>query len=884
MKHLKAWLPVIGLALLTLIFFWKILLTNLILVGVDVFLYFYPYKAYATQALLSGRLPLWNPHIFMGVPFLANSQVGLLYPLNWLFLWANPPKQVAYSIGLHIWLAGAGAYLFARSRLNLSLLSASLGGIIFGFSGFLGAQVEHINQLQVSAWLPWVLYLADRLLPPPGDPAGSPNLTLSHTIRHLWRQRRTIGLLGLVISLMLLAGHTQSVYISMGGLGLYALFRGNLLQQSLRERLLTLWRNLLSLRYLIPSMGLALLLTAVQLLPTMELAQLSIRASGLTYNEAVSFSVNPLKSWLTILPPYGLDLEVWLSAAFGEFVAYVGLSGLVLAVIGGVLVWRNGSGRGLGLGLMGGVGLFLAFGRFTGPVYVLLYRFMPGFNLFRVPARWLLLYTFGIAMLAAIGSERVGHRWRGLLILLVVLELFIAGQSLRYNQPTAPEAYLFLRPAIVQLLAAQNQTDRFLSLSGIEYDPGDLAEINHIFADQLPQRAVYDYVVATKQKEVLFFNLPMVYGLNAIDGYDGGLLPLKRFLDWQSLFLPEENLSVDGRLREKLRRVPEGRLLSLFGVRHIITDKVQDVWLDNIFYDLQFPAHLSPQTISEVWTTEIPDFDPSAVGVVFNTPQESGQVGHLILRYASGAEEIFALEGGVGQPWENGEYGLDYNIVFERLAEEKIIVIGLQAEAEVVIRGISLIQTAGTTSRSITTLSTEGNYQRIHDGDIKLYENLDVMPRAFIVHQTQLVTDTAAAVATLKDRSFDPTQAVVRLTQAGEQPGITTLGIRPALPDVEWASITRYTPEEVTISTQSQSEGWLILMDSYYPGWQAMVDGKEVPIQEVDILFRAIELPAGDHQVVFKYRPQPVYRGAIISLIGVLIVMLCIIRVRSINT
>jgi len=99
---LKSLLPLLILVLLTLLFFWKILFTNLILVGVDVFLYFYPYKAYATESLLAGRLPLWNPHIFMGVPFLANSQAGLLYPLNWLFLWASPPKQVAYSIALHI--------------------------------------------------------------------------------------------------------------------------------------------------------------------------------------------------------------------------------------------------------------------------------------------------------------------------------------------------------------------------------------------------------------------------------------------------------------------------------------------------------------------------------------------------------------------------------------------------------------------------------------------------------------------------------------------------------------------------------------------------------------------------------------------------------------
>ena len=86
--------------------------------------------------------------------------------------------------------------------------------------------------------------------------------------------------------------------------------------------------------------------------------------------------------------------------------------------------------------------------------------------------------------------------------MLLCVELFVASRGLRYNQPTAPEAFTFLRPSIAHL-----KTDpglfRFLSLSDIVYDPGDLAEITTIFADQLPEKAIYDYVVAAKEKESL---------------------------------------------------------------------------------------------------------------------------------------------------------------------------------------------------------------------------------------------------------------------------------------------------------------------------------------------------------------------------------------------
>src|SRR5688500_14323367 len=78
---LARWLPPLALLALLGLFFWKLGFTDLILARGDTFLYFYPYWEYRAEALLAGRLPLWNPLLFMGAPFLANSQAGVLYPL-----------------------------------------------------------------------------------------------------------------------------------------------------------------------------------------------------------------------------------------------------------------------------------------------------------------------------------------------------------------------------------------------------------------------------------------------------------------------------------------------------------------------------------------------------------------------------------------------------------------------------------------------------------------------------------------------------------------------------------------------------------------------------------------------------------------------------------
>ena len=204
LRSLGAGLLVVTLAL---VFFWKIVFTNLILVGVDSFLYFYPYKAYVAQALGSGRFPLWNPHLFMGAPLFANMQTALLYPFHWLFLWLPAPKQVAASIVLHVILAGWGTLAYARRSLNLSWPGALTAAIIFALGGFVGAQVEHINQLNVVAWLPWAFLLLDT------------------SVTSKYRLAPTLGL-GLVVALMILAGHAQAAYICLVGLGLYVVAGG----------------------------------------------------------------------------------------------------------------------------------------------------------------------------------------------------------------------------------------------------------------------------------------------------------------------------------------------------------------------------------------------------------------------------------------------------------------------------------------------------------------------------------------------------------------------------------------------------------------------------------------------------------------------------------
>jgi hypothetical protein len=873
-------LALAGLVLLT---FWKLALTNRVLGGVDVFSYFYPYRDYVSHVLRAGRLPLWNPYLFMGAPLLANSQAAVLYPLHWPLVGLAAPRQVGWSIVLHLWLAGAGTYIFSRRAIRLGPAAAFLAATALVLGGYLGAQVEHVNQLNTTAWLPWLLLCVEE-----STAAAGP------------RRRGGALLAGAaVVGLILLAGHTQSAYIVLVGTGVYALLRSlpNLRQRHWAQ---ALWGPA---GLLLMALGGACL-AAAQLLPTLELSRLSVRSGGLPYNEAASFSLNPTLLFKAFLPPL-----LW-PPPFSEYVAYVGLIGLALAGLGAWAVarWRRPGLEMLGLALLG---VFLALGAYN-PAYYLLYKLVPGFDLFRAPARWLLLYAFGAALLAGAGLEALPHTLARMLcrgtelgsqrtralrlgaILLLALELFLVGRQLAHNQATAPAAYDSMRTATAHLLADQSGAPfRFLSMSDIEYDPGDLADLQAMYQPCLSEQEIYDLVVATKRKEVLAYNLPLTYRLASVDGYDGGLLPVARYVTLERLFLREDDIWADGRLRQQLRQVPPARLLSLLNVKYVITDKTQDVWIDGVFYDLEHTVPLGQITLED-----LPAFETTHLGIVSyltgTAQMAEGQpladgtpVAEITVTGAGGIRISTELRAGehtaegryeagqtdhrqarVGHIWRDDPQGSDYIAVLDlgqRLEPQVLTIRSLLPGQVVQLRGLTLIDEATGTSRY---LSIHPAYKLVHSGDVKIYENLEVLPRAFGVYEGVAAADDEEVLALLRDPATDPAYQVILNDASLPEATTPTPDHRPAV------RILGYEAEEVRLEADFGAPGYLVLTDAYYPGWEAEVDGQKAPILRADLYFRAVALDSGRHQVTFRYRPASVCLGLTISGSAALVALL----------
>jgi hypothetical protein len=250
---------------LTLLYYWKMAFTGLVLGGYDTQTYFYPYRHAAAEAITHGRLPLWNPSLFLGAPFMANIQTAVFYPLNVVFYLLPTAYAMNVSVILHIVLAGSYMYAWCRFSLRLDQIGAAGGAVAFMFSGFMSAQVGHINQINVAAWLPCLLLCFDRA-----------------TTRRpaFWTAAGAV-----VIATQFFAGHSQESYLLLFVFGLYVLFRlvwGGSGKARAASRITTLGTGV---GMVVLGIGLA----AIQLLPTLELAGESIRAGGMSYPEAVSF-------------------------------------------------------------------------------------------------------------------------------------------------------------------------------------------------------------------------------------------------------------------------------------------------------------------------------------------------------------------------------------------------------------------------------------------------------------------------------------------------------------------------------------------------------------------------------------------------------------------
>ncbi len=144
------------------------------------------------------------------------------------------------------------------------------------------------------------------------------------------------------------------------------------------------------------------------------------------------------------------------------------------------------------------------------------------------------------------------------------------------------------------------------------------------------------------------------------------------------------------------------------------------------------------------------------------------------------------------------------------------------------------------------------------DEYVRILENLDAFPRAWLVHEARQVTP-GEALSLLADGAVDARRTALLETAP---PPLET----PAGPDAENVTFGQLEPDRIALRVAAQAPALLMMSEIWDPGWSATVDGAQAPVLIADHVLRAVPVPAGEHQVVLSYTPPLLRLGMAISL------------------
>ncbi len=430
----------------------------------DFSIYFLPMKALLVELVRSAELPLWDPYVRNGLPFLANPQAGVFYPPSLLLVVFGLDPGLTLFLLLHLAAAGAGFYFFLRSA-RFGAPAAALGALAFAMSGYVASLVNVLNNLQTVAWVPWLFAFTLRLARRPArrDWFG---LVLATVLSLLGGELQLAALaLAAAMALALVAGGEAFERGSSGGLpaqpelpaGSAEAGRPASALGRLSARLRPAFLPLLAA-------AAACGLVAFQLLPTAELLRESVRSGGLPFELAADGSLAPTSLFSLAFPrPAVPGSAISGPVISGEMPwllsAYLGASVVCLAFVGSAGRRRRWT---LFWWIAASCGVLLALGSHT-PLFRAAFELVPGFGSVRYPEKFLLLAALALPALAASGVESAlaGRVPRAALVAGAALVLVSGAGSLLWMDggvrigplPAAAAGALALGATLVVLLA-----------------------------------------------------------------------------------------------------------------------------------------------------------------------------------------------------------------------------------------------------------------------------------------------------------------------------------------------------------------------------------------------------------------------------------------------
>lgn len=818
----------------------------------EVPLVFVPELRFTQQELAEGRLPQWNPYARAGVPLLATSVVGLLYPPNWpTLLLGDPMRGLALNAWLALTIAGLLAFGFLRS-LGLKALPSLFGAAVFALSGTLTANLHFYQRVHALIWLPGLLWAVRGI---------SHNVSLA----------RIPALLGLAVSTALTwtAGFAPYAFPSTMLAGLYALA---LLVRDLRAR-----RSGAALRSagcMALGFGLGFGMAAVQLLPMFAFFPESNRLPfpspdsvasqafapagllGLLLPDAfghplatreLPYAGSPLvwswfrgASWLDGRPfhpnfnfieyaVFAGSMTVWLALAgllgqgprFRRFAAWL-LALLLLLALAPALplpaTWRATLPS---LNFLPGLASVPPM-RFVGPVSLLLAVLAAcglaaaPHGLGRRPWRILIVAALTVAVTCGVLSLWVGARDGQAWLHAIAQEVAERFQP-RYPGRTAQDALLVVAPPADTGLPQDAWMDKAQErLAGA---------LRHAAFGSLAS-AFWFLALAFAGARQGRLNL---LRLAAVAATVAELVALARPHNQGRIPHPDTDTAVHAFLREqRTRRAAEGGFTVVRAAPQpvlplqlppctLVPERIRDLniytFVDGRSHRLFLALYGQGQMVREFWPLALPD-DERLRRPLFDL---------LGVRYVLSTEPLAHAGALVGPEW------------------------------------------------------------RGPGGAFFVHERPSALPRAFVVPKLTTLPDDDAVVARMVAPEFDPRrEAFVTPDQPAEHPDPHTGQGAERAPEARRVTFRTDLPDEVVLDVEPGRPGWMVLADSAWSGWECTVNDVATPIARADLFLRAVPVPGQGSEVRFRFTTPRLGLGLRVTMASTaLLLLLALLLVTS---
>ncbi|MYF63428.1 MAG: hypothetical protein F4183_02910 [Rhodothermaceae bacterium] len=560
---------------------------------------------------------------------------------------------------------------------------------------------------------------------------------------------------------------------------------------------------------------LALLMVAEHYWPTIEYKEYSIRgmssggeAGGLTWDYAMRWSQSP-GELLTLLvaDAYGggTSTYYWGTKPFTGGPHYAGSIALLLGILA---VWRIRSRLAISLGIAGGLMILFSLGHHFGVLNRAMFNYFPLYDAFRVPETWLITVVLVLAALSALGLSYIVRR-----------EVSVAAERTKWHG-----IYIVfgVTGGVLMLL---------LATGGSLFDFQREGERQQVitYVAQSAQRSPTDPQVVAAAEQLLSEQL-------VVPRKDAFMADVRRSL----LFVVLTSIALVAVRRGKLSSWVFQGLLVLLVVLDL--GGVARRYLDT--------EHLSisKNPAQRITTMDVDEY----------VLEQEGQFRVLSLESQD--------QTGLGRPSFHHESLGGYSAVKLRLYQDFLDNILMDPNTATPNENALDMMNVRYILSQAPVSGTSSVYYGSESG-FTVYENLDVLPRAYLVGQTEIIEDPSGAMYRIQELDFDP--AVTAILPAPIDEAVAPIDSSSTV----IVNTLNHGPRRIIYEVETDAPRLLVISEVYYPaGWTAMLNGESVPIHRANYLLRAVAIPAGRHTLELSFDPASQIWGKRISAISTIFV------------